>query len=89
MYKKGDKFVVEIDKVVVDEEEDVILYAIKGFNALVFDQYGLDKLSQMVNGVDTYSKNTGYAEGYAEGLIDGKKIGRERAIKRIIEKLTV
>lgn len=89
MYKKGDKFVIEIDKVLVDEEGDVILYAIKGFNALVFDQYGLDKLSQMVNGVDTYSKNTGYAEGYAAGLIDGKKIGRERAIKRIIEKLTV
>lgn len=34
MYKKGDKFVVEIDKVVVDEEEDVILYAIKGFNRI-------------------------------------------------------
>ena len=85
MYKKGDKFVIEIESVIVDEKGKILLYTIKGFNALVFDQYGLDKLSQMVNGVDTYSKNT----GYAEGLIDGKKIGRERAIKRIIEKLTV
>lgn len=89
MYKKGDKFVIEIESVIVDEKGKILLYTIKGFNALVFDQYGLDRLSQMVNGVDTYSKNTGYAEGYAAGLIDGKKIGRERAIKRIIEKLTV
>lgn len=52
-YKKGDKFIIELDEQAGD------LWKIKGFNALVFDDFGLDKLGQLVQGVDQYSYNKG------------------------------
>lgn len=45
-YKKGDKFVIEIDKELGTNENGSI-YKIKGFNALVFDDFGLDKLEKI------------------------------------------
>ena len=59
-YNVGDKFVIEIDEVFRNDEDDIIheeeLYRIKGFRSLVFDDNGLDKL-QKYNG-STISEDT-------------------------------
>lgn len=44
-YKKGDKFIIEIDDI-VGKQYGHELYSIKGFNTLVFDGVGLDKLEK-------------------------------------------
>lgn len=46
MYKVGDKFIIEIDEIF--ENKGKTLYRIKGFNSLVFDKNGLNKLSRYV-----------------------------------------
>ena len=43
MYKKGDKFIIEIGEVIPGHGT---LYRIKGFNTLVFDEHGLNKLER-------------------------------------------
>lgn len=43
MYKKGDKFIVEVDSVFTNDK-GTRLYRIKGFNSLIFDECGLNKL---------------------------------------------
>lgn len=45
-YKVGDKFEIEIDSEFVDENDNE-LYRIKGFNSLVFDEKGLNKLKRI------------------------------------------
>ncbi len=45
MYKIGDKFIIEIGDTFNNTERET-LYRIKGFNSLVFDEYGLDKLDK-------------------------------------------
>ena len=48
-YKKGDKFIIEIESEYLDPEISATpkyLYRIKGFNSLVFDKNGLDKLQK-------------------------------------------
>ena len=56
-YKAGDKFIIEISEAIKgygnDPESETpclidapVLYRIKGFNALVFDEYGLAKLKR-------------------------------------------
>lgn len=52
-YKSGDKFVIELGEQVGN------LWKIKGFNALVFDNNGLDRLGRLVQGVDQFSYNKG------------------------------
>ena len=52
-YNVGDKFVIEIGEVYssglpfANDDEPSILYRIKGFNSLVFDESGLDKLKKL------------------------------------------
>lgn len=49
-YKAGDKFIIEIDKKFksdLDRDGIRILYRIKGFKSLVFDDNGLDRLEQV------------------------------------------
>ena len=52
-YNVGDKFVIEIGEVYssglpfANDDEPSILYRIKGFNSLVFDENGLDKLKKL------------------------------------------
>lgn len=89
MYKKGDKFVIEIDRVFLDDAGDAVLYAIQGFDALVFDRYGLDRLSQLVNGVDKFSEHRGYGRGYSEGIEEGIKRGIEMERARIRSALKI
>lgn len=43
--KVGDKFVIEIGEIIPDKNGK-LLYKIKGFNALVFDDVGIDKLER-------------------------------------------
>lgn len=48
-YKKGDKFIIEISEVHThwtDDGKPYKLYRVKGFNSLVLDEYGLDRLEQ-------------------------------------------
>lgn len=45
-YKPGEKFVIEIAKEYNPTVGSGALYRIKGFNALMFDDYGLDKLEK-------------------------------------------
>lgn len=44
MKKPGDKFIIEIEEVIPNKTG--ILYRVKGFRSLVFDQYGLIKLEE-------------------------------------------
>lgn len=52
-YNVGDKFVIEIGEVYssglpfANDDEPSILYRIKGFNSLLFDESGLDKLKKI------------------------------------------
>lgn len=49
-YKKGDKFIIEIESEYLDPEIGATpkyLYRIKGFNSLVFDVNGLNKLQKL------------------------------------------
>lgn len=47
MVKTGDKFVIEIESTYVSEagKTPALLYKVKGFNSLVFDQNGIEKLT--------------------------------------------
>lgn len=78
--KSGERYIIEIDTVVDG------LAKIKGFNALVFDENGLNKLEKVgnnyfsrdkVNEEKEFSyrngKNVGYSEGYDKGFKDGVK----------------
>ena len=52
-YNVGDKFVIEIGEVYssglpfANDDEPSILYRIKGFNSLLLDENGLDKLKKL------------------------------------------
>lgn len=74
-YKEGDKFIIEIEDTVYTDNKD--LHIIKGFNALVFDDNGLDKLEK-VEPHDTY------AESYNEGIIEGRNEAWE-AVKKVTD----
>ena len=78
--KSGERYIIEIEEVVGK------LAKIKGFNTLVFDENGLDKLERIngnyfsrdkVNEEKEFSyrngKNVGYSEGYDEGFKAGVK----------------
>ena len=74
-YEKGDKFIIEIEGQIGN------LYKIKGFNALVFDNNGLDRLGQMVQGVDVFS----YQKGAEDAWKLARKIETEYTVEELIE----
>lgn len=53
--KAGDKYIIEVEKVI----EEAGLAKIKGFNTLMFDEYGISILNPLLNGVDTACYNKG------------------------------
>ena len=61
--KAGDKYIIEIEEVIGSDSNP--LAKIKGFNALVFDKNGLDKLTKLD---DALRKE--YSLGYIHGLRD-------------------
>ena len=78
-YKVGDKFVIEIEGIYENVlsntfEVDISkqLYRIKGFESLVFDKNGLDKLENANN-----SLPIPYSEAYTKGMNDAWDIARE------------
>lgn len=67
-YQVGDKFVIEIEEVYNNTfSEKTALHRIKGFNSLVFDKNGLDKLERLDG--DYVNENFGELqdEAYKEG----------------------
>lgn len=65
-YKKGDQFVIEIDDVLTDSNNERV-YKIKGFRALVFDDNGLDRLKK-VGASSPVDKTIWWYGGFREGL---------------------
>ena len=63
--KAGDKYVIEIEEVIRRNGAPQIA-RIKGFNTLVFDQYGLDKSEPYENDWEK-----AYRKGYEDGIADG------------------
>lgn len=53
-HSPGDRFVIEVESVLTGEDGKP-LYKIKGFNALVFDDNGLDRLERAENKGDPES----------------------------------
>ena len=70
-YNKGDKFIIELD------EQMGNLWRVKGFSTLVFDDFGLDRLGQLVQGVDQYSRMKGQQEAWelAQRFVNGPHVG--------------
>ena len=73
-YNKGDKFIIELD------EQMGNLWRVKGFSTLVFDDFGLDRLGQLVQGVDAFSYQKGTKDAWklVKKLFD---MERENTIK--------
>ena len=70
MVNVGDKFVIEVDRVFTDDNGNK-LYRIKGFNSLVFDENGIEKLVKSkpqisTEGLAIYER--GFGDGYVEGV---------------------
>ena len=80
-YKVGDKFIIEIAEVYENVLNDIDvfeaatsepLYRIKGFNSLVFDKNGLDKIEKIKPTLPVP-----YSEAYEKGMNDTWDIARE------------
>lgn len=80
-YKVGDKFIIEIAEVyenvlsgidVFEATTSEPLYKIKGFNSLVFDKNGLDKLEKSKN-----SLPIPYSEAYKKGMNEAWEIAKK------------
>lgn len=77
-YKVGDKFIVEIEEIykgdLVKHEDHLHLHRIKGFNSLVLDEYGLDKLEKVES-----SANIAFlqAKAYNKGMNDAWELARK------------
>jgi len=68
----GKKFIIEIDKMYLDYNGNK-LYKVKGFNSLVFDEHGLQKLtaySDMSHNIEMDPEET-LSHAYARGWNDG------------------
>lgn len=78
-YNVGDKFMIEIDKKVRGSASDPDnLYRIKGFNSLVFDDFGLDKLNKAPVRLYTDREvETKKKESYNVGLKDAWEVVRK------------
>ena len=78
-YNVGDRFLIEIDKVVkVFSNDAEKLYKIKGFNSLVFDKYGLDKLPMLPVPIRTDNDmEEAKKEAYEAGLKDAWEVARK------------
>lgn len=81
-YNVGDKFVIEIEEICGCKIREVYvephtLYRAKGFNSLVFDENGLEKLERL----DGDYVNENFGELQDEAYEAGKKEGREEVLK--------
>ena len=65
-YKVGNRFIIEIEEAVNISTTPYTLYKIKGFNSLVFDDNGLDKLKSLESCFVPESRSS--EEIYNEGM---------------------
>ena len=77
-FKKGDKFVIEIEEVYdasnaceldVDNKLPLKLYKMKNFNSLVFDINGLKRLDRLDDKKLQEAFESCYEQGYSDGRI--------------------
>lgn len=88
-YKVGDKFIVEIEEIyngdLAKHEEHMHLHRIKGFNSLVLDEYGLDRLQQInpklkIEDIDDMLAEYDLKkESYEKGLNDAWELAKKLA----------
>lgn len=72
MTKVGDKFVLEVEAVFRDQSDpNTKLYKMKGFNSLVFDDNGIEKLEKYYRSGEEYQRLVQI--GYANALKDIEK----------------
>lgn len=69
-YYTGDKFVIQIGDEFDSPTAIGTLYRIKGFNSLVFDEAGLDKLDKYKTHEDAYQEGKKFAEDAYKLLFD-------------------
>ena len=83
MFKIGDKFIIVVDSVMTNHKG--VLYGIKGFKSLVFDNYGLEQLEK-ANKPCSESVEV-WKEKYKKALMDNNELTRENSElkKRILE----
>lgn len=87
-YKIGDKFLIEIEEVYESEmpfSSPDELFKVKGFNSLVFDKNGLDKLEK----IDEYTARAEtvseiLTEKYEQGLNDAWELARKIVVNPIV-----
>lgn len=88
------KYIIEIDDkqlLEYDKETDTYfrrLYRAKGFNALVFDQSGLDKLTPLDKELEeSYQKGlaVGYKDGYEDGQHEATTLDYQRGLDDVWE----
>lgn len=87
--KVGDKFIIEVDSVYKDTNNNE-LYKIKGFNSLVFDSNGIDKLvdyNELAIPVKREMVNNAHQNGYAEGYKAGAE-AQLKACEKVINDIT-
>ena len=77
-YQIGDKFVIEIEEVFTGDICNLtpMLYRMKGFNSLVFDKNGLDRLERL----DGDYVNENFGELQNEAYETGKSDGRDEVL---------
>lgn len=70
----GDKFIIEVGEVFyadcADDCDSTALYRIKNFNALVFDEQGLDKLKRFRPQPDRFDEGAEYAQSIYKKLLE-------------------
>lgn len=67
--KIGDKFVIEIGEIILDKS-DKLLYKIKGFNTLVFDDFGINRLMKKSNLTGPEAIRKAWENGYDAGRLN-------------------
>ena len=83
MAEKGDRFIIEIDDIFRDEHGKP-LYRIKGFNSLVFDEVGIEKLKKYDKIKERKAAHDlGYEHGLEEAWAAAGKIECDIPIKNI------
>lgn len=78
--KVGEKYIIEISDVITTNNGN--LAKIKGFNALVFDEFGLDKLECLSTCyIDRGKAEAEKSDACAEAQLSGRAMGYEQGFK--------
>ena len=76
----GERYIIEISDVIATNNGNIA--KIKGFNALVFDEFGLEKLESLSNGYIEYGKaEAEKSDACAEAQLTGRVMGHEEGYK--------